>query len=401
MMQKETIMDETVYNILSNWISISKNIEHNKKEIDLLALAGASRDERLYSWILYSLLVDKENKAIREAFSEMVVGLMKSENLQLSSYDVFREWSIPRGFVDLLLISEDKKKVVVIENKIDAGDQKDQLSRYYDFFEQNGYSTYLVYLSPFGHEPSEFSISAEKLNCLKEKRRFTCLSYKEDIILWLNRILKFENRDNIKSVIVQFIITIKGMLAMNDNVNKLVNLEYWKIDYSEIDRLKMTREVLDVLIYAKHATHFFRTIVQDYLLSEGTTLDASRLLYVCENNVYKDVDDWEKVVCETGFKYYGIVYSFGLDFSPQRPLYGIRLTTEGNANQFKNKTYFGIYIGKEKSNPKNLKMESHYWDDKGKYGHWGEYIEVTDLINQNDYNGIEKNFLDLIQENRK
>lgn len=399
-MKSEKIAEEIALDTLSYWVSLARSIETNKREIDLLDLAGASRDERLYSWILYSLLVDENNVAIRRSFFEMIAEIMKTEKLHFSEFRVFREWSIPGGFVDLLIITEDKKKAIVIENKIDAGDQKDQLNRYYNHFEQKGFSTYLVYLTPFGHEPSEYSVKKEELNRLKEQRRFACLSYSDNILPWLNTILESENTVEMKSAVGQFIITTKGMLAMNKEVNKLVSAEYWNTDYSEIDKLKKVREALDILIYAKHATHFFKECVQSFLSAEELALDTSRLLYVCANKTYRDSDKWEKAICETGYKYYGIVYSFGLDIEPQRPLYGIRLSTEGNADQYKNKSYFGIYIGEEKTNPKNLKMESYCWDEEGKYSPWGQYIEVTTQINQNDYTEIKRVFSDLLQENK-
>ena len=43
-----------------------------------------------------------------------------------SCFDITREAKVPYGFIDLLIVTSDNK-AIIIENKIDAGDQKKQI----------------------------------------------------------------------------------------------------------------------------------------------------------------------------------------------------------------------------------------------------------------------------------
>lgn len=387
-------MEERDSFFLSRWVRLAKSIKGYESEIDLLSLAGGARDERIYSKTLFSLLSLKKEILVRDSFMKLISDSLGLKYSFSSCFDITREAKVPYGFIDLLIVTSDNK-AIIIENKIDAGDQEKQISRYYGFLEKD-YDTYVVYLTPFGHEPSEFSISAIELDRLKKQKRFTCLSYNKDILSWLDCLFDAVNNQNTKSVIVQFYTTIKGMLKMNNDITMLANNEFGNVSYSDIENLSKARDALDVLIYAKRAIHFFQEFVNNYLNSEKTSIDMSRVLYVCGMSTYKNYDEWEKAICENGFAFYGIVYSYGLDLKEERPMYGLRLTTEGNAPSYTNRAFFGVYIGKEKSNPKNLKLKSYKWDDEGKYGHWGQQVEITSYIFKNDYDGVAKLFFDTV-----
>ena len=83
------------------------------------------------------------------------------------------------GHVDILIRDSTSKKVVVIENKIEAKDQPEQLRRYYEQLEGQGYEPRLLYLTLHGHD----SDSADGLD-------YERISYKEDLPPWLERCQK-------------------------------------------------------------------------------------------------------------------------------------------------------------------------------------------------------------------
>ena len=61
------------------------------------------------------------------------------------------------------------RQAVVIENKIWAGDQPQQLLRYAEQQEKDGYTPHLLYLTLDGHDPSEDNASGRKYKCISYK----------------------------------------------------------------------------------------------------------------------------------------------------------------------------------------------------------------------------------------
>lgn len=85
------------------------------------------------------------------------------------------------GRIDIVL--KNKENIIVIENKINAYDQKEQLQRYYEACKNINYepeNIYILYLNKYGDPVSAYS----KGN-LKDSD-FAQISYKEDIANWLD-----------------------------------------------------------------------------------------------------------------------------------------------------------------------------------------------------------------------
>lgn len=76
----------------------------------------------------------------------------------LTGTDVFRE----RDNIDLLLVNNLERFVIVIENKIDAGESATQLGRYTTKVEEDyrGLHKLYVFLTPDGAEPRETAFQA-------------------------------------------------------------------------------------------------------------------------------------------------------------------------------------------------------------------------------------------------
>ena len=138
------------------------------------------------------------------------------------------------GRIDLLIKSGNK--VIVIENKIYADDQKNQMKRYQNFCQQ--YDDYrLLYLNLDGIEPSEDSIVDMVLD-----EDYHIISYSEDILYWLEQCKKVcKNRMLVLSSIVQYSNLIKELTnQMNDNIEKeLMSL------LSSKDNMEKTAIILD------------------------------------------------------------------------------------------------------------------------------------------------------------
>ena len=141
------------------------------------------------------------------------------------------------------------KKVVVIENKIYADDQYQQLKRYYDSMLMEGYKPEeieLVYLTLAGAEPSEDSIKGLP-DVVKENIKI--ISYKDDIIAWIEDCIKEAAQvPIIRETLVQYEsllkkITGKGEKTMTEEMKNMI--------LSNKDYLDMTYKLTDVLVKIK------------------------------------------------------------------------------------------------------------------------------------------------------
>ncbi|WP_052752858.1 PDDEXK-like family protein [Kordia zhangzhouensis] len=80
------------------------------------------------------------------------------------------------GRIDILL-KDAKGNSISIENKIDAGDQKNQVIRYYNY---NTQKNKVIYLSKYGDEPNKESKGKLIMN-----KDFYVIGYQQEIIQWL------------------------------------------------------------------------------------------------------------------------------------------------------------------------------------------------------------------------
>ena len=72
-----------------------------------------------------------KNSFLREFIYEIETLTNKNLDLNLTdTYSVKREYSIPKGFIDILLVSHKEKTIILIENKIKSKEQKNQLQNY-------------------------------------------------------------------------------------------------------------------------------------------------------------------------------------------------------------------------------------------------------------------------------
>lgn len=80
--------------------------------------------------------------------------------------------------IDILITGDDS--ALIIENKIYAEDQPEQLRRYYEIIKPNKKHIGIIYLTLDGHEPSESSVRD------LDKDIITCISYTNEIKNWIS-----------------------------------------------------------------------------------------------------------------------------------------------------------------------------------------------------------------------
>ena len=179
-----------------------------------------TKEVRLHSAFLAELLNPEGShglgKQFLELFLNMVVRKSKEEPFYFETENakvhveyyigIISEDKKSGGRIDLL-IEDGKGNAIIIENKINAGDQEYQLLRYNNFAKDKYKSNYkLLYLTKDGGEASEYSTGKENLE-------YICISYRNDILPWLECCEKVAVRHPlIRETIHQYIINLKEIL---------------------------------------------------------------------------------------------------------------------------------------------------------------------------------------------
>jgi hypothetical protein len=120
------------------------------------------------------------------------------------------------GRIDIIL-TDKQGNHIIIENKINAGDQPKQLVRYNNFAK----AAPIFYLTLDGSEPSDASIGS-----LKNENDFRCISYKADIKDWLISCLKEAAQfPLLRETINQYINLINSLTGqtIDNNMAKEIN----------------------------------------------------------------------------------------------------------------------------------------------------------------------------------
>lgn len=131
----------------------------------------------------------------------------------IRNFSIHEELPSVFGRLDILLSFniKDTRKLIVIENKIYAGDQKDQMERYYNYANtrlSNDSDLLLLYLTPRGKMLSEFSMNAKLQTNLRSKNALREISYHEHIVPWLESVLVGTSSQKVKQTILQYLSTL-------------------------------------------------------------------------------------------------------------------------------------------------------------------------------------------------
>ena len=171
-------------------------------------LRSESDEVNLHSRFLHALLnYRKPGEETRANLTDFLqhVGVKDFES---SDVQVERE----RDNIDILVTNKDTQQAVVIENKIWAGDQPEQLRRYHDDLQKQEYhKIHLLYLTLYGHAPSEDSVG--NLKCAPIP-----ISYKYDLPPWLERCQKRAyDEPGLRESVAQYLELVHKLTGTNFN----------------------------------------------------------------------------------------------------------------------------------------------------------------------------------------
>ena len=225
---------QTIKENISKNVDIIKKfeeeIENDGNRFNIFSILNLSSSEvRLHSNFIAELLNPKGTHSFKNEFLELFLAKLKkiisveslesfiSENAIIEvekSTGLINENYTIGGRLDIV-ITDRKGKRIIIENKIFAGDQENQLLRYYNFDKK----AILLYLTLDGCQPSLWSTNNE----LIDKEHFHCISYETFICDWIEKCMCLSaKKPKISETISQYLNILKDYTNQNHN-NKMIN----------------------------------------------------------------------------------------------------------------------------------------------------------------------------------
>lgn len=192
----------------------------NGDDFNIFPILRKSHDEEhLHSAFLAELLNPKGSHGQKDVFLKAFLKVCLpdyNENTITEDTKVYTERYIGQinedktegGCLDVLI--ENNTSAIVLENKIYAQDQKNQLLRYSNFANKNFAGKFqIIYLTLDGKPASSESIGTTKFEYIR-------LSYKEHIVSWLNDCIKLaDNKPSIRETITQYLNLIKKLTGQD------------------------------------------------------------------------------------------------------------------------------------------------------------------------------------------
>jgi len=178
-------------------------------------------NENIHSAIIAEFLNPKSTHDLKEKFLELFLDAIKSEIKIINEHFDFEcknasvkteAYTGEYGRIDIL-IKNNKKQAIIIENKIDANDQNKQLIRYDNYAKTRYENNYIIlYLTLDGKDASEQS---------SDDVKYIKISYKYNIINWLKKCSSIsENHPLVQATIDQFINHVKQITGQDMDTTK-------------------------------------------------------------------------------------------------------------------------------------------------------------------------------------
>ena len=190
------------------------------ERFNMFQVCGVDHYEVMHSAIIASFLDPKGNHGQKDKYLKAFISIVDDKTgIETSSCSVYTEYVTNEGRIDILI--EDKKgKGIIIENKVYAADQWEQLKRYNDFSKKKyGEGQYAIYyLTLDKHEASENSADG-----VIYKR----ISYGDHIISWIDECIKESaTTPLIRETLIQYRNHIKQLTNQDmDTMNKEALIE--------------------------------------------------------------------------------------------------------------------------------------------------------------------------------
>lgn len=266
------------------------------EDYSVLETAIKGNEEMMHSSVIASLLDTRGSHGQKCRFLELFLGCLPE---RFKSFDasgartaceryIGQKTEDSGGRVDIC-IENSSGKMIVIENKIFAGDQEHQILRYVEFLRgrplnRDGVEFPVLYLTPDGHSPSDDSTQTDRMQC-RCGEDYVCISYRDVIVPWLDKCInEMQEKPHLKEHLTTYRDIIKKKVLGMDRKKDIINI----IESTE-KNIKAAREISGQLdeIKIDAVTTFWRTIKknleEDGLCPEFCHFDANKKLMIVQD----------------------------------------------------------------------------------------------------------------------
>lgn len=232
------------------------------------------------------------------------------------------------GRIDIIVEDKNKLNALIIENKIYAGEQENQLIRYYNYCKEYFLKEApILYLTLDGSSPTSGK-------GLIEKQHYFNISYKEDIINWLELCIKeASDKPMLREVIKQYIYLIKKLTGQT--INKKMSEEVQNIILRNFSSAEQIVKEFDKIKYKISGS--IRNRITEVLISKlGSKYNVFTRNKVGDTNsgIWLELKDYQN----TGI-YFGIEPFSGKGNVRNELFFGILDLNDKHKNVFQNHNF--------------------------------------------------------------
>lgn len=221
------VKTENIKELLERFIPLqSRVLENNKNETPYYNVFKVLRIEyleaRVHTPFLSDLLNPRGLHSQGRIFLDSFLKLISPEKSNLLEYElgnieIKTEHKTSQGIIDILIFHrnsiQQKRFLIIIENKIFACDQENQIERYYKYALNDlkipKEQILLVYLKPNRDSPTEFSINKDLQIDLVENGLLKLLGYNPDVSTMLLECNENIKSQKLKQTIIQYVDILK------------------------------------------------------------------------------------------------------------------------------------------------------------------------------------------------
>ncbi len=272
-------------NNLLNYVKLSidnsaKISDASGSKFNMFKILGVNHYENTHSKILAEFLNPQGTHSSNSLFLELFISLLINNNeesafeFNANEANVTTEQSASEGRMDIVI--ESKGKAIIIENKIHAGDQWEQLKRYDTYAKETyGDGNYkLIYLTLYGSEPSEQSA--------KDVDECVLLSHRDDIIRWLKECAKISyDKPKVRETFAMYIDHLMRLTGIDLDKKTEEALVYY---ISNIDNLRTANNIAIQLNNYNSNKDFIGDINSD---NKEIAENVRGLLHKAKENIFR------------------------------------------------------------------------------------------------------------------
>ena len=255
------------------------------ERFNMFQVCGVDHYEVMHSAIIASFLDPNGSHGQRDKFLKAFIQIVDDKTeIETSSCSVYTEYVTKDGRIDILI--EDKKgKGLIIENKVYASDQSEQLKRYNKFskekYKEGNYAIY--YLTLDEHDASDDS---------GKGIIYTRISYKEHILNWIGECIKESaTTPLIRETLIQYRNHIKQLTNQDmDTKNKEELIEMMINNPEAIAALFSVQEEYKMYAFDKYVKPSLEEFCKENNLLYG---ECNLFEYGKEKGLYFRRKEWD------------------------------------------------------------------------------------------------------------